>query len=103
MKANKFPGNVMKICGMKSWCQIGIIVGAMLILFSMILHGYSLPWHGSMSSEGWKFAWDTACAVVAIIATGAGILAAVIGSIFGVKYLWVWARDNCEQIDYEDE
>jgi len=104
MKANKFPGNVMKTFGMKSWCQTGIVTSGIVLVGIMIIHGYTLPWHGSMGAEGWvEHLWDGISAVLAILSVGVGFVAGGIGTVYGIKHGWAFARDKCEQINYEED
>ena len=107
MKANKFPGNVMKEAGIKSWCQLGVVTVGALILLVMGLHGWSFDWDGPLPGTGWIVVWNFFCAVIAMFAiVVAGVVGALgigMGCYHGAINGWKWARDNCEQITYEDD
>ncbi len=110
MKANKFPGNMMKQCGIKSWCQLGVVAAGALILLVMGLHGWTLDWNGPLSESGtstWMIIWNFLCAVVSMFGMVAVAVVGLVALIFGCRHVtvsgWRWARDNCEQINYEDD
>lgn len=107
MKANKFPGNVMKSCGIKSWCQLGVITIGALILLVMGLHGWSFDWNGPIPGSGWMVVWNFVCAIIAtfgmVIGAAVGVVVIGMGCKIGAVKGWAWACDNCEQINYEDD
>ena len=107
MKANKFPGNVMKMCGIKSWCQLGVVAGGALILLLMGLTGWGFDWNDSLPGDvWWKWIWNFICVLVSFFGMMVIVFASVIGAGWGIRHGaitgWKWARDNCEQINYED-
>ncbi len=108
MKANKFPGNVMKECGIKSWCQLGLITGGALILLLMGMTGWGFDWDGPLPGDGFfESAWNFLCLVVAAVGMVVVTVVGVVALGFGCRHVtvsgWRWARDNCEQINYEDD
>ncbi len=110
MKANKFPGNMMKSLGIKSWCQLGVITIGALTLLVMGLHGWSLDWNGPLKAPGLSTVgviWNFICVIIAVfgvvIGASASIIALGLGCRAGAINGWAWARDNCEQINYEDD
>jgi len=108
MKANKFPGNMMKQCGIKSWCQLGIVAAGALILFLMALRGWSFDWNGALpGANAWEWVWNFLCTLVAFFSVAIGVILGLAVTGFGLYHgginVWKWACDSCEQINYEDD